>query len=121
PSLGRSRPEMSPSVVDLPHPVGPTTATNSPGATVKLTSRNAVYAKPVGVKKRLVTPRNSIAFVTRLDPLSGMVGVSFIRNVALLLSLIVCWQRILRTNPIFPSLLMSRGVRTNQQWVAVTR
>jgi len=28
--------------VDLPHPVGPTTAQNSPGATLNVTSRIAV-------------------------------------------------------------------------------
>ena len=31
-------------VVDLPHPDGPTTAQNSPGSTVMVTSRRAVKA-----------------------------------------------------------------------------
>src|SRR6267378_8083305 len=60
PALGGSRPEISASVVDLPHPVGPTTAQNSPGWTDIFRSRKAVYASPEGVKNRLNTPRNSI-------------------------------------------------------------
>lgn len=78
PALGRSNPEISPSVVDLPHPVGPTTAQNSPGATLRLRSRNAVYAWPVGVRKRLVTFCNSIADVSRLDCSGMVIAVSFI-------------------------------------------
>src|SRR6266850_6503421 len=60
PALGGSSPEISASVVDLPHPVGPTTAQNSPGWTDIFRSRKAVYASPDGVRKRLNTPRNSI-------------------------------------------------------------
>src|SRR5712691_5316161 len=60
PALGGSRPEISASVVDLPQPVGPTTAQNSPGWTDMFRSRRAVYASPDGVRKRLKTPRNSI-------------------------------------------------------------
>src|SRR5438874_2659367 len=37
---------MSASVVDLPHPVGPTTAQNSPSPTAMSRSRSAVYAVP---------------------------------------------------------------------------
>src|SRR5712692_1989296 len=61
PSLGGSSPEISARVVDLPHPVGPTTAQNSPGLTSRLRSRNAVYTPPDGVRNRFVTPRSSIA------------------------------------------------------------
>src|SRR5919204_1515841 len=61
PSLGASRPEIRPSVVDLPQPVGPTTAQNSPGSTIRSRSRSAVYAVPEGVRKRLVTFRSWIA------------------------------------------------------------
>ena len=43
------------SVVDLPQPVGPTTAQNCPGSTVSFTSRRAVKAEPDGVANRLVT------------------------------------------------------------------
>ncbi len=48
------------SVVDLPQPVGPTTAQNCPGATTRSTSRRAVKAVPAGVRKRLLTPASSI-------------------------------------------------------------
>jgi hypothetical protein len=42
PALGWSRPEISDSVVDLPQPLGPTMAQNSPGATCRLRSCSAV-------------------------------------------------------------------------------
>ena len=42
PALGWSRPATRVSVVDLPQPVGPTTAQNCPGSTVRFTSRRAV-------------------------------------------------------------------------------
>ena len=60
PALGRSSPATMVSVVDLPHPVGPTTAQNCPGSTTRLTSRRAVKAVPAGVRNRLVTPVSSI-------------------------------------------------------------
>ena len=60
PSLARSRPATMVSVVDLPHPDGPTTAQNSPGSTVMVTSRRAVNAPPPGVWNRLVTPDSSM-------------------------------------------------------------
>jgi hypothetical protein len=60
PSLGLSRPATRVSVVDLPHPEGPTTAQNRPGSTVMVTSRSAVKAVPLGVLKRLVTADNSM-------------------------------------------------------------
>src|SRR5215472_4480789 len=63
PSLGLSRPATRVSVVDLPQPVGPTTAQNCPGSTDRLTSRKAVYREPAGVTKRLVTPDSSIVLV----------------------------------------------------------
>ena len=50
PSLGLSRPATRVSVVDLPHPEGPTTAQNRPGSTVMVTSRSAVKAVPPGVR-----------------------------------------------------------------------
>src|SRR5260221_12108197 len=61
PSLGGSRPEIKASVVDLPQPVGPTTAQNSPGSTAISRSRSAVNTAPDGVRNRLVTPRSSMA------------------------------------------------------------
>ena len=42
PALGLSSPETSVRVVDFPHPVGPTIAQNSPGATWRDMSRIAV-------------------------------------------------------------------------------
>ncbi|WP_412474881.1 hypothetical protein ACK83U_15285 [Rhizobium sp. WW22] len=51
------------SVVDLPQPVGPTTATNSPRSTVMLKSRSAVSDLPVGDTKRRLTLMSSIAGV----------------------------------------------------------
>ena len=60
PALGRSSPATRVSVVDLPQPVGPTTAQNCPGLTGRLTSRRAVKAVPAGVRKRLVTADSSI-------------------------------------------------------------
>ena len=62
---------MRASVVDLPQPVGPTTAQNSPSPTARSRSRSAVYAVPDGVRKRLVTCRNSMAGVGTLDSLQG--------------------------------------------------
>src|ERR1700694_2029974 len=78
PSLGRSRPEMRPRVVDLPQPVGPTTATNSLGATDMLTSRIAVYALPVGVRKRLVTLRISMGYAPQSGAFCVLVDTSLI-------------------------------------------
>src|SRR5260370_994126 len=61
PSLAGSSPEIRASVVDLPQPVGPTTAQNSPDSTARLRSCSAVYTPPDGVRNRFVTPRSSIA------------------------------------------------------------
>ncbi len=47
-------------IVDLPHPVGPTTAQNSPVPIVRSSSRTAVWTPPLGVRNRLVTPRSSM-------------------------------------------------------------
>src|SRR5581483_9143269 len=60
PALGRSSPATMVSVVDLPHPVGPTTAQNFPGSMTRSTSRNAVNADPDGVTNRFVTPLKSM-------------------------------------------------------------
>jgi hypothetical protein len=60
PALGRSSPATIVSEVDLPHPLGPTTAQNFPGPMVISTSRTAVNVDPDGVAKRFVTPLNSI-------------------------------------------------------------
>src|SRR3954471_9104349 len=100
PSLGRSSPEMRPRVVDLPQPVGPTTATNSPGATVMLMSRIAVYALPVGVRNRLVTSRNSIADKIPIGSFCVMVDKSFIGRTVVteLLSRMFFWHRFVRTS-----------------------
>src|SRR5260370_35552286 len=61
PSLAGSSPEIRASVVDLPQPVGPTTAQNSPDSTARLRACSAVYTPPDGVRNRFVTPRSSIA------------------------------------------------------------
>ena len=61
PSLAASRPETRVRVVDLPQPLGPTTAQNWPGSTVRSTSARAVKIEPVGVRNRLLTPRSSMA------------------------------------------------------------
>src|SRR5439155_3256992 len=58
PSDGGSRPETSDSVVDLPQPVGPTTATNSPAATDMVRSRTAVCTPPSAPGNRLVARLN---------------------------------------------------------------
>src|SRR5690606_40852974 len=47
--------------VDLPQPVGPTTETNSPGATARVASRMAVYDAPPGEMKVQVTCSSSRA------------------------------------------------------------
>ena len=60
PALGRSSPATIVSVVDLPHPLGPTTAQNFPAPTVISKSRTAVNSDPDGVTNRFVTPLNSI-------------------------------------------------------------
>ena len=48
PALGRSRLPITCSSVVLPDPDGPTTATNSPAVTVRLTSRSAVTGGVLG-------------------------------------------------------------------------
>lgn len=63
---------MSANVVDLPHPVGPTTAQNSPGATSMLRSRSAVYTPHFGVAKRFVTWESSIAGVAMGQTINGV-------------------------------------------------
>ena len=70
PALGRSSPETIVSVVDLPHPLGPTTAQNFPGSMVISTSRTAVNSDPEGVAKRFVTPLNSIRAACAAPPRS---------------------------------------------------
>src|SRR5450756_1739306 len=61
PAEGLARPVIRFSVVDLPQPVGPTTATNSPRATVILKSRRAVMDFPSWVTKRRLTLISSMA------------------------------------------------------------
>ena len=63
PVAGLSSPVIRFSVVDLPQPVGPTIAMNSPRATLMLKSRRATVALPSGEMKRHDTLRNSIAGV----------------------------------------------------------
>jgi hypothetical protein len=60
PALGRSRPATMVNVVDLPHPVGPTTAQNLPGPITRSTSRSAVNNVPDGVTNRFEVPVSSI-------------------------------------------------------------
>src|SRR5262245_35732238 len=60
PSLGRSRPATRLRMVLFPQPDGPTTATNSPARTSRLTCSIAVSADtPSGALKHLVTPASS--------------------------------------------------------------
>src|SRR5262245_2593925 len=60
PSLGRSRPATRLRIVLLPQPDGPTTATNSPARTSRLTRSMAVSGEtPSGATNRLVTPTRS--------------------------------------------------------------
>src|SRR5262249_27328772 len=60
PSLGRSRPATRLRIVLLPQPDGPTTATNSPARTSRLTRSMATSGDtPSGATKRLVTPTRS--------------------------------------------------------------
>src|ERR1700730_13823287 len=72
PAFGRSKPATIVRVVDLPHPVGPTTAENWPGSITRSTSRRAVKTDPEGVTNRLVTPLSSI-----LAARSDIAGVPF--------------------------------------------
>src|SRR3981189_1335832 len=57
PAVGSSRPAMICSTVDLPQPDGPTSETNSPSLTSKLTSRRADPAslapEPPSARRRL--------------------------------------------------------------------
>jgi hypothetical protein len=48
PALGRSRLPITCSSVVFPDPEGPTTATNSPAVTVRLTCRSAVTGGTLG-------------------------------------------------------------------------
>lgn len=61
PSEGSSNPLTSVNVVDLPQPVGPTTATNSPRPTVRSSPLTAVCRPPDGVRNVLLAPRSSMA------------------------------------------------------------
>src|ERR1044072_1243220 len=72
PVVGFSKPVIMLSVGDLPQPVGPTIATNSPRATDMLKSRNAIVALPSGEMKRHDTLRISIAGVSR--DMDGFIG-----------------------------------------------
>ncbi|MGW6698628.1 hypothetical protein [Nocardia sp. NPDC055049] len=57
--------------MDLPQPVGPTTATNSPGATVKSMFFTAVWMPPSVPGKRFVAPRSSMSGLLIAAPVSG--------------------------------------------------
>src|SRR5688500_17094273 len=63
PALGSSSPAATFNSVLLPQPVGPTTLTNSPGATVNVTSSTAVYRceRLSRLTNVHVTPRSSSA------------------------------------------------------------
>ena len=69
---------MSERVVDFPHPVGPTTAQNSPAATVRSISRIAAIVAPVGVMKLRLARRSSMlggpAIVSVADVPRGAIG-----------------------------------------------
>src|SRR4051812_29684723 len=80
PADGRSKPDTSVRVVDLPHPVGPTTAQNSPGWIVRSKSRSAVKTPPFGVRNRFVTFRNSIAGECRSVSGDGTVDMLMARS-----------------------------------------
>src|SRR5205823_13279866 len=70
PDDASSRPETSVRVVDLPHPVGPTTAQNWPSSTASDKSLSAVYVPPSAVANFLVTLRSSMAAMGP-EPLSS--------------------------------------------------
>src|SRR5882724_8333734 len=55
PACGFASPAISPSVVDLPQPVGPTMAKNSPGAIERSKSSSAERISPAGVTNRRAT------------------------------------------------------------------
>ncbi len=71
-----SSPATRVSVVDLPQPVGPTTAQNSPSATDMSRSRRAVKAVPAGVRNRFVTAVSSMAGVPAGSGADGGAGIS---------------------------------------------
>src|SRR5579864_36042 len=66
PAVERRSPAARFSSVDLPAPVGPTIATNSPGATVNETPSTATYEPPRASAKRCATSANSIALTRRV-------------------------------------------------------
>src|SRR5262245_45412867 len=74
PPEGGMRPVTRLSVVDLPQPVGPTTATNSPGMTVRLKSFVAVIDLPSGETKRRVT------LVISMTGFAGIGAVDMVRS-----------------------------------------
>src|SRR3569833_1350358 len=65
PSSGFTKPAIMLIKVDLPHPEGPTTATNSPSFTVKLTSCTT-GSNPLSDAKLFFSPRISI--LVRIPP-----------------------------------------------------
>src|SRR5262249_14712506 len=79
PALGCARPLMRFSVVDLPQPVGPTSATNSPRCTRRSTWRSASRDSPVGVTKRWLTSASSIAGTASGDGIDELGGVGLLQ------------------------------------------
>src|SRR5690348_8454655 len=71
PDEGLSSPAATLSSVDLPHPVGPTTETNSPSAMESVTSFTAVYEPPPlrEAKVQVMRSKWTAAVIPLPDPL----------------------------------------------------
>ena len=68
PSVGAIRPAMHRSSVDLPLPLRPSSATNSPSATSRLMSSSTGSGRPPGPEKDLLSDRTLISGVARPWP-----------------------------------------------------
>ena len=74
PAVGSSRSAMSRSSVDLPHPDGPMSETNSPSCTVSSMPVSAVTVAPFAPVKIRSTPRTTTASVASAAGVGPGVG-----------------------------------------------
>src|SRR6185312_1482985 len=77
PPLGRLRPAIRRSSVDLPEPERPSSPTISPSRSDRLTSSRTLRAPPPGLRKDCRTARTSSKFV---DSTSAMAAISSIKG-----------------------------------------
>src|SRR5436190_12964198 len=77
PDEGLSRPAATLRSVDLPHPVGPTTDTNSPSPTARSTSFTAVYdlSPPGEANVQVMSSKETAGFMNWIPAFAGMTSL----------------------------------------------